>query len=157
MEKQNNVATIQQAYADFAAGNIAAIIERCTDDVTWGSYENPGVPPAGTYYGKEGVKEFFTRLANSVDYTDFSPKEFFSDDANNAVFVRGHQAAKVKSTGKSIDHDWLMEFRFRDGKVRSFFAFVDTRDQKEAFTADKENTVRVSLTADKKEESIAHA
>lgn len=157
MEKQNNVAIVQQAYTEFAAGNIAAIVEKCTDDVRWGSYENPAVPYAGMFNGKQGVKEFFSRLANAIDYTDFSPKEFFANDSGNAVFVRGYHAGKVKSTGKSFSHDWLMEFYFRDGKMCSFFAFVDTRDQTQAFTADTESTVHVSLTGNKKEEAIAHA
>ena len=156
MEKQTNVEIIQQAYADFAAGDIAAITEKCTDDVSWGSYENPDIPYAGMFYGKPGVMEFFSRIANTIDYTDFSPKEYFNDDARDAVFVRGYHAAKVKSTGKTFSHDWLMEFYSREGKMYSFFVFVDSHDQAKAFSSPDENVVRVSLS-NKKEETIAHA
>lgn len=153
MKKQTNVEIIQQAYADFLAGNTAAVADQCTDDVKWGSYDNPLVPYAGMFNGKQGVKDFFTRLANAIDYTDFSPREFSSDDIRNAVFVRGRHTGKVKSTGKTFSHAWLMEFYLRDGKVSSFFAFIDTLDQSRAFVADKENVVRVSIG----DETVAHA
>ena len=40
MKKQTNVEIIQQAYADFLAGNFAAVTDQCTDDVKWGSFDN---------------------------------------------------------------------------------------------------------------------
>jgi hypothetical protein len=156
MNQETNVETVRQAYADFIAGNVAGILEKCSEDIAWGSYDNPDVPYAGMFYGKEGVAEFFNRLANGIDYTDFTPKEYFSDDAKNAVFVRGHQAGMAKNTGGTLSHDWLMEFYFKDGKISSFFAFVDTRDQSQAFTAENEKVVRVALTQNN-EGSVAHA
>ena len=71
---------------------------------------------------------------DAVDYSEFAPRDFFSDDKNNAVFVRGHHTGKVKLTGKTFSHDWLMEFHLREGKTDSFFAFVDSNDQSQAFT-----------------------
>lgn len=34
-DKQTNAAIIQQAFDDFANGDIQRIVEKCTDDVTW--------------------------------------------------------------------------------------------------------------------------
>jgi ketosteroid isomerase-like protein len=48
--------------------------------------------------------------------------------------VHGHHTGKVKLTGKTFSHDWFMEFHLRDGKVYSYFAFVDSNDQAMAFT-----------------------
>ena len=76
----NKVQLVQQAYADFGSGNIQGILDICTDDVVWTGYENPGVPFAGTFKGKDGVSEFFQLLAENVDYSAFEPKEFFSDN-----------------------------------------------------------------------------
>ena len=132
--KQTNAAIIQQAFDDFANGDIQRIVEKCTDDVTWASYDNQKVPYAGTFKGKEGVLQFFKRLADSVDYSEFKPGTFFSDDKQDAVLVHGHHAGKVKLTGKTFSHDWFMEFHLRDGKVYSYFAFVDSNDQAMAFT-----------------------
>src|SRR5205823_13862115 len=101
-----------------------------------------------------GVIDFFNRLANAIDYTEFTPKEFFGIGEKDLVFVRGHHTGKVKSTGKTFSHDWLMEFYFRDGKLVSFFAFVDSRDQTEAFSTSE--NVHMPLKENKKETTVAH-
>jgi ketosteroid isomerase-like protein len=128
---ENNVQIIQQAFADFASGNIQSILNVCTDDIVWTGIENPTVPIAGTFKGKDGVIKFFSNLSENIDYSYFEPKEFFSD--KDAVIVLGHHTAKVKKTGKSFDHDWCMVFRLRDGKLYHYYVFVDTRDQAESF------------------------
>ena len=128
---KNNVQIIQQAFDDFGTGNIQGILDVCTNDVVWSSAENPDVPIAGTFKGTEGVRNFFSEVAGNVDYSNFEPKEFFSD--KDAVVVLGHHTGKVKKTGKTFDHDWCMVFKLRDGKVYKYNVFVDTRDQAESF------------------------
>ena len=132
VKKEQNISIVQKAYAEFAKGNIPGILENCTDDITWSSFDNSPVPFAGTFNGKRGVADFFAALGGSVDYTEFQPKEFFADA--DKVFAKGYHKAKVKSTGKTFGHEFLMEFSLRDGKVFSFFAWVDSRDEAAAFT-----------------------
>lgn len=129
-QTKNNVQIVQQAYTDFGSGNIEGILNACTDDVVWISQQNPNVPFAGTFNGKEGVGSFFSGVAE-IDYSNFEPKEFLSD--KDAVVVLGHHAGKVKKTGKPFDHDWCMVFKLRDGKVYNYNLFLDTREQAEAF------------------------
>jgi ketosteroid isomerase-like protein len=131
VKKEQNISIVQNAFANFLNGNIPGILDASTDDITWSSYDNPAVPYAKTYHGKKGAAEFFASLGGSVDYTEFQPREYFADA--DKVFVKGYHKATVKSTGKTYGHDFLMEFSFRDGKVSSFFAYVDTRDQAAAF------------------------
>jgi uncharacterized protein len=128
---KNNVQAVQQAFADFGSGNIQGILNACTDDVVWTGAENPDVPYAGTFNGKDGVMEFFSLLAENVDYSSFEPKEFFSN--RDAVVVLGHHTGTVKKTGKTYDHDWCMVFRFRDEKLYHYFSFVDTLEQAVSF------------------------
>jgi uncharacterized protein len=128
---ESNVQVVRKGFEDFTKGNTSAVVDVCTDDVSWGSYENPGVPLAGTHNGKEGVTRFFSMLGELIDYTDFTPREFF--EQGGAVVVLGHQAGKVKKTGKTFDQDWAMVFRLRGAKIYSTFFFTDTRQQAEAF------------------------
>jgi uncharacterized protein len=128
---KSNVQLVQQAFADFGSGNIQGILDACTDDIVWSGPDNPGVPFAGTFKGKDGVMNFFSTLAENVDYAAFEPKEFFSE--KNTVVVLGHHTGTVKKTGKTYDHDWCMVFRMQDEKLRDYYAFVDTLDQAEAF------------------------
>jgi uncharacterized protein len=133
-ETKTNLEIVQQGYADFANGNIDGIVQNCADGVTWGSYDNPVVPVAGTFTGKEGVYKFFKILGETVQYTEFTPHEFICDDTKNVVLVTGFQSGVVKLTGKTFAHSWVMEFRFHEGKIKSFFAYVDSNDQARAFT-----------------------
>lgn len=128
---KSNLQIIQQAFDDFSKGNIPGILEACAEDVIWGSYKNPDVPYAGTFFGKEGVLEFFTNLAATIHYSNFEPQEFFAQD--DTVFVLGHHTGTVKNTGKSFDHDWCLNFKMNNGKVQHYFAFIDSREQALAF------------------------
>lgn len=128
---KNNVQLIQEAFENFSKGNIPGIMESCADDIIWGSYNNPTVPYAGLFYGKEGVLEFFTNLGSNLNYTAFEPREFISQ--GDTVIVLGRHAGTVKKTGKSFDHDWAMHFKVKDGKVQKYFAFVDSLEQANAF------------------------
>ncbi|MDP4264988.1 MAG: nuclear transport factor 2 family protein [Bacteroidota bacterium] len=132
VKKEQNIQVVQNGFADFLKGNIPGLLDSCNDDIVWGSYDNPLVPYAGTYHGKKGVAEFFTTLAGHIDYSAFEPKEFFAD--GDHVFVKGYHAGTVKSTHKTFGHDFMMVFQIQDGKIKSFFAWVDSRDQAAAFT-----------------------
>lgn len=128
---ESNVQVVQRGFENFMKGNTSAVVDICSDDVTWSSYEIPNVPTAGTFKGKKGVKEFFSKLADSVDYSDFTPREFYAQ--GDAVIVLGHHAGKVKKTGRTFSHDWAMVFKLQDSKIHSFFNFGDTRDFAQAF------------------------
>jgi ketosteroid isomerase-like protein len=125
------IETVQHAFEDFAKRNIAGILNACSDDITWSSWNNPVVPFARTYHGKAGAASFFKDLSDAVDYTAFEPREFY--DCGDRVFVKVYHAANVKATGKSFGHETLMEFVFSAGKICSFFAYVDSHDEAEAF------------------------
>jgi len=128
---EQNIALVQNAFADFLNGNIQGVINACSEDVEWGGYENDVTPISGMYHGKVGVARFFTLLAESVDYTLFDPREFFAD--GNNVFVKGRHEGRAKPTGKSFGHDFMMQFVIRNGKVTYFFAWTDTYDQAKAY------------------------
>ena len=132
VKSEQNIAIAQKGFADFLKGNIAAIIEASAEDVTWGSYENAVVPFAGMFHGRKGIADFFSTLSDTVDYKVFDPGDYYAD--NDSVLVKGYQEAIVKSTGKTFGHDFLMHFKMRDGKIASFFAYVDSKDEAQAFS-----------------------
>jgi ketosteroid isomerase-like protein len=132
VKKEQNVLTVQQAFIDFLKGNVQGILDVCTEDVTWGSYSDPAVPFSKTYAGKKGVGEFFATLAATSDYKTFATRDFYAD--GDTVLVKGYQEAVVKGTGKTFAHDFLMQFKLRDGKIFYFFSFIDINDEVKAFT-----------------------
>ena len=128
---RTNVQIVQEGFNHFGKGNIQGILDLCADDVIWDGFKNPDVPFSGTFYGKEGVQEFFKRLGESVTFTHFEPREFFSD--GNNVFVTGHEEAQVKETGNTYSSDWCMHFRLQDNRFKHFFAYTDTYTETKAF------------------------
>jgi uncharacterized protein len=131
VRKEQNVLTVQQAFNDFLKGNVQGILDVCTDDITWGSYFDPAVPFSKTYQGKSGVAEFFGTLAATSDYKTFDTQDFYAD--GDTVLVKGYQEAVVKTTGKTFAHDFLMQFKLKDGKITNFFSFIDINDEAKAF------------------------
>jgi uncharacterized protein len=129
---RSNLQIIQQAFNDFAKGNIPAIIDTLAEDVRWGSFKIPGAAMSGNFFGKEGVQEFFKHLDEQIRFSVFEPREFIVQ--GDSIIVLGHQAGIVKSTGKSFDHDWCFSFKMKESKVQSYFAFTDSYEQAKAFS-----------------------
>lgn len=120
----SNTQTVQQIYADFGTGNIPGVLNSLTDDISWSDPGYPAIPYAKTRNGKNEVISFFTEMGSTVSFTEFAPQEFYAD--NNAVVVKGSFAGKATATGKPFKSDWVMIWKFRDDKVFSYQAFVDT-------------------------------
>ncbi|HVK96667.1 MAG TPA: nuclear transport factor 2 family protein [Flavisolibacter sp.] len=128
---KNNVQVIQKVFADFQNGNIPAIVDACSNEIIWGGYKNPHIPFSGLYYGKEGVMEFFSRVADTINITAFEPREFISD--GDDVVAIGRHSGSVKSTGKTFDHDWCFRFHVKNGRILKFVSFADTYEVATAF------------------------
>jgi ketosteroid isomerase-like protein len=128
---RTNTAIVKDAFADFSTGNIAGILEICSDTISWSSYQVPAIAYTKTYRGKKGVAEFFGTLAASVTYTEFTPKEFY--ESGNKVLVKVFQAATVNATGKKYAQDTIMEFTFETGTLTAFYAYFDSYEQSNAF------------------------
>ena len=130
---RSHLGTIQQAFTDFANGRINSIIDICTDDVKWSTYKVPGAASSGSFFGKEGVEEFFVKLGAEIVFSIFEPKDFIVQD--DMVVVFGYNVGTVRSTGKSFSHEWCFSFRMVNGKVKEYFAYIDSYEQAKAFRA----------------------
>jgi ketosteroid isomerase-like protein len=74
--------------------------------------------------GRPAVQKFFEILAANLDFEVFDPRRFASD--GGLVFVQGRTVAKVKSTGRRFDMEWVHLFTIEGGKVKRFEEFYDT-------------------------------
>jgi ketosteroid isomerase-like protein len=66
----------------------------------------------------------FARLAKTIEYDQFEPREFIAQDDFVAVvlFERG----RVKAIGVTFDNLYVHVFRFAHGKVTQIRIFEDT-------------------------------
>ncbi len=94
------LALVQEDYIRFGQGDIAGIIATLADDIVWTHAGNPDILPfAGTFRGKDGVMEFFQRLAESSQITVFKPSNFRRE--GNQVMNDLYVEATVLHNGKT--------------------------------------------------------
>jgi hypothetical protein len=121
----DNKALVQSLYAAFGRGDIAFILAHADEAIDWSSNDSAGaVPWGGTRRGRQDVQRFFDTLAANLDFEVFDPRRFASD--GGLVFVQGRTVAKVKSTGRRFDMEWVHLFTIEGGKVMRFEEFYDT-------------------------------
>lgn len=120
-----NLETVQAIYADFGAGNVAAIIDRMDEAVEWErNGTDHGVPWLKPGRGKAHVAQFFASLA-AVEITRFVPTNLLVG-GDQVVAVIDIEAT-VKATGVAVRDEELHLWTFGpDGKVTGFRHVVDT-------------------------------
>ncbi len=132
MSAEENKRTVQQIFAAFGRGDIPAVLEHVSEDVTW---KAPG-PPVVNYFGDRrghaGATEFFVQLGTTVDFEHFEPGAFIAED--DRVVVLGRERGRVKGTGKTFDNEWALVFTFGGGKVTGFQCYENTAAIAEAFS-----------------------
>jgi ketosteroid isomerase-like protein len=121
----DNKAFVQSLYAAFGRGDIPFILAHADEAIAWSSSNSTGVVPwGGARQGRQDVQKFFEILAANLDFEVFDPRRFASD--GGLVFVQGRTVAKVKSTGRRFDMEWVHLFTIEGGKVKRFEEFYDT-------------------------------
>jgi ketosteroid isomerase-like protein len=126
MAERENVEVVQRCYAAFGRGDVEGIVAHVTEDVEWeGVYGTSSkVPHSGKRRGKDQVREFFALVGENTVFDAFEPKEFVATGDN--VIALGSYRARVKKTGREFAGDWVMHFRFRDGKLSAFREYADS-------------------------------
>jgi uncharacterized protein len=130
-DTRTNLQIVKDSFAEFQKGNIPAIIDVCTEDVVWGTFDNPVVTPSGLYRGKAGVMQFFSDLDKSTEFNVFEPREFFGEGDN--ICVLGYNEGRVKSTQNTFRNNWCFVFKLRNRRIYSYFGYTDTYSQYKAF------------------------
>jgi ketosteroid isomerase-like protein len=127
-----NVNLVKGAYQSFQQGDMAGLLATMTPNVDWELVGNEAhFPSAGPRRGHERVRDFFRTVAETLDFHEFSPREFY--DCGDKVFVLGHYDATIKKTGRRAASDWVHVFTVANGKVVRFREFTDTATFAEAW------------------------
>ena len=124
MSEQENTAIAQQGYDNFKTGNIEALLNQLSDDITWQLPEMKGVPLGGTRTGRDGVADFFATVARDQEVIEFEPREFVAQ--GDKVVSLGHYKWRVKETGREFETDFVHVFTIRDGQIVGFREHFDS-------------------------------
>ena len=96
-----NIAAIQNIYGSYTRRDLETVLKGFAKDVDWHAHgRDSDFPGLGPRKGIEELREFFHLIAANVDFTAFSPAEFYAD--KDKVFVLGHYAMTVKKTGRKF-------------------------------------------------------
>jgi uncharacterized protein len=122
----SNVETTKRGYELFKQGDIPTLVKDIVDDnCVWIS---PGpqdkLPWAGHFRGKQEVTNFFKRVAENLEFVEFSPREMIAQ--GDAVAVIGRSTARSKKTGKTMNEDWVHVFKYDQGRIVFFQEYTDT-------------------------------
>jgi ketosteroid isomerase-like protein len=120
-----NIALVQQMYDAFGRNEIEKVIESCSEDVHWQSMgSRDDYPLLGHWDGRKGVAAFFAKLAEVHTFNEFTPQEFYG--SGDHVFVLGHYALTVNTTGKSAEADFVHVLTLNEGQCTAFRENTDT-------------------------------
>ena len=105
MSQEQNTQWVQDAYAVFQRGDIPALLNLLTDDVSWFV---PGPKDVIPFLGQRRGRDQVVSL--------------------------GHYRWRVKSTGRRFESDFAHVFTVRNGKISGFHEYADTHAAVNAYS-----------------------
>ncbi len=125
-----NLETVKEIYAAFARGDIAAILDRCADDVAWEAWADNSAAKAGVpwllpRHGKAGAAEFFGLIGPMLVVRDFRVLSLL--DGGDHVAAEFEIECDVPSTGGHYRDEEMHLWTFdATGKVIRLRHYTDT-------------------------------
>jgi ketosteroid isomerase-like protein len=119
----SNLDSVRAVYDSFATGDVPAVLNFLSPDVSWTEAE--GFPYGGTYTGPQAVLAgVFMRLGAEWQGFAVVPDDFI--DGGDRVVALGRYSGTYKATGKSFRADFAHVWTLRDGKAVKFVQYIDT-------------------------------
>jgi len=121
-----NVEIVKQGYADFAKGNVEAVLAIWDPKIVWHECKGmPFVEGDGTYIGHEAVmSKVIMNLPVYFDGFNIEVSEIFG--ADDKVVMVGYYCGTNKATGNSFKANATHVWTAKNGKMTHFFQAVDT-------------------------------
>jgi uncharacterized protein len=122
----SNLEAAKKAYELFQRGDVPTMIKDLIDDsCTWIS---PGPKDklawAGSIKGKQEIGNFFMKIAENWDFTEFVPRDFI--EKGDTVVAIGTSSGRAKKTGKTVKNEWVHVLKYNNGKLVFFQEYADT-------------------------------
>lgn len=125
MEKEKQIQTVKQLYADFGVRNLPGVLDSLTDDIRWEPPFTNEISHTKLRNGKAEVTDFVKEMAQEVNYTKLLPQEIYADQ--DTVIVKGFFEGEAIHTGKAFQSDWVHMWKFRGDKICNYQALWNTQ------------------------------
>jgi uncharacterized protein len=134
MSQQDNLTIVKEIYDAVGRGDVAAILDRVSDDVDWAAEAaSKAAPWYGPRAGRDGVASFFSDLATSIEIGAFTPHSYAAGE--DGVHLLVDWTIRPVATGREASMTMHHYWRLRDGKVTYFRGSEDTELTAEAFAS----------------------
>ncbi|MDD1679201.1 MAG: nuclear transport factor 2 family protein [Methanomicrobiales archaeon] len=135
MNKEKNVEVVKRLFDAFGRGDIPAAMELFDEEI---DSKSPVVRTTHTTLtwahprrGRQEVMQFFSEMAAKVAPEPFEVVNIIAQ--GDQVAVEGRNKGTVRSTNKRFEHDWVMIFSLKDGKITRCYHYYDSADILAAF------------------------
>jgi ketosteroid isomerase-like protein len=82
------------------------------------------LPWAGTFHGPDGVRQFFERLNELMDYHTFEVREYLAQGSQVAVIL--YAQGEAKPTGRNFESEIVRVYTFDRDKLVKVRNYYDT-------------------------------
>ena len=134
-QEQTNVEVVRRMYASFGQRDLPAVLDCLAEDIDWQSpvrrTESKVISWSKLRHGREEVATFFKELLEKVEPEGLEPSTFTAE--GDRVIVEGWNRGSVRSTGSPYEHDWVMAFTLREGRIVRMRHYYDSADIVVAF------------------------
>ena len=121
----------EEVFTAFGEGDVDRILRSLHEKVRIEFYGPEVIPYAGYYDGQAQCCGFFETVLSSVDIHQFDPEDFICE--GDKVVVTGHLNLTARSTGRTIDSDFVHVITVADEKWLLFRDFMNTSNAEAAF------------------------
>jgi ketosteroid isomerase-like protein len=135
MNEHENVEVVQRHFAAFTQGDFRAALDVFAETVDFQSPVTRTAPKeiswAQSRHSREELVAFFKELGEKMEIERMETLAFTAQ--GDRVIVEGRNRGTVRSTGRTYEHDWVMVFTLRAGKIIRCRHYYDTADLVAAF------------------------
>jgi ketosteroid isomerase-like protein/Tfp pilus assembly protein PilF len=129
---KGNVAIVDGLYQAFAKGDVPTVLGSMDANIVWNEAENFPYADQNPYVGPDAVLNgVFGRIMAEWEYWNLTDIQLH-DMSGNQVLATLRYKAKHKTTGKEIDCQTAHLWTLKDGKIKAFQQFTDTKQAAEA-------------------------
>lgn len=114
---------ISELYKAFATGDIQTLLASLGHLQSWEIMGKGAISYAGTY-DASNITEFFMKLGQSLQVTDFRVDKMWEDA--DSVVAKGYLSGTSTTTGKHAGGNWMMLWEFENGNIVRFADYYDT-------------------------------
>lgn len=135
ISEQENIGVVVRLLDAVGQGDMQSIKDILAEDVEWQSpvtrTKHRGITWDRQRHGHGEVMDFFEELNQKSRLEPFEEMKFIAQ--NDRVVLEGMNRGSARNTGKPYEHNWIMVFEIKGGKIVKHRHYYDTADIEPAF------------------------